>query len=262
MARSASGTTRRRSIDVLSVTCRAQARRERAIFSRAGADGGQAEHCALQRPGPEHAAIDRHDQAGDTQPDGDDEIDVDDEALGADEAEAEDVDGLAVVSRGHDAEHPDQGADHDDGEGQLEHGPGDGGEEDPLGLLRAAVMGFEPAEDFAERAGLFADADHFEKQRREHAAGAGQRQGHALSLSDGVAHLGHVRAQPAGGGVGLALPRATDVDAGVGLDGQAVAELGEGLVRESRLEEHGKSSVVSGQLSVVHWLQFMVSTKR
>ena len=38
------------------------------------------------------------------------------------------------------AHHPDQYADHDDRERQLEHRPGDGAEKNALGLHQAAVM--------------------------------------------------------------------------------------------------------------------------
>ena len=92
--------------------------------------------------------------------------------------------------------------------------------------------------DFAQRAGLLADVGHFEKQRRENAAGAGQGDRQAVAAGDGVADAGEIRADPAAGHVGLALPRAADVDAGIGLDRQPMAQLGEGLVRELGLEKH------------------------
>ena len=102
---------------------------------------------------------------------------VDDEPARADQAEAEDVDRLAVVSLGDDSQDPDQHADDENREDQFDHGPGDRAEENPLGSDLPAIMGFQAVEHFAERAGLFADAGHFQKQRREDVAGAVQRFG-------------------------------------------------------------------------------------
>ena len=91
-------------------------------------------------------------------------------------------------------------------------------------------------EHAAERAGLFADQGHFAKKWRKHVAGASQRHGQTVSLGNRVADLGEIRLQPAAGRFRLALPGAADVDAGVGLDRQAVAEIDERLVRELGLE--------------------------
>ena len=123
-------------------------------------------------------------------------------------------------------------------------------------------MGFEIAEDAAERARFFADAG----SSPEIAAGTRGRcrrvPATCSCLGDAVANLRHVRTQPRGRGVGLALPRAADVDAGIRLDRQPVAELGERFVREAGLEEHvrtsGQWSVVGGQWYtgrqfMLHW---------
>ena len=75
--------------------------------------------------------------------DRDDEVDVDEQAAGADEAEAQDIDRRAVVRFATIPKHPDQQADDDDRERELDHRPGDRAEEHALGLNLVAVMGFE-----------------------------------------------------------------------------------------------------------------------
>ena len=107
-------------------------------------------------------------------------------------------------------------------------------------------MDFQATKDFAERACLLADVRHFEKQRRKHDTGASHRDGQAVSAGDGVADSHEVGMDPATGDLGLALPGAADIDAGIGLDGQAVTQLRQGFVRELWLKEHG-----GGPLSVV-----------
>ena len=172
--------------------------------------------------------------AGEHRPDDDQEIDVDQQAARADQAEAEDIDRFAAAV-GHNAHHPDQYADHDDGERQLEHRPGDGAEKNALGLHHTAIMRFETFEHAAERAGLLADQGHFAKKRWKHVAGASQRHGQTVSVGNRIADLGKVRLQPAACRFRLALPCAADVDAGVGLNRQPMAEIGERFVRELRL---------------------------
>ena len=118
-------------------------------------------------------------------------------------------------------------------------------EKNALGLHQAAVVRFQALEYSAERAGLFADVGHFAKKWRKHVAGASQCRGQAVAVGDGVADLREIWLQPAAGRFRLALPRAADVDAGVRLDRQTVAELGERFVRELGLQHGCQVLVVS-----------------
>ena len=65
-----------------------------------------------------------------------------------------------------------------------------------------------------------------------------RRDREAVAAVHGVADVLEVAADRAAGRFGLAFPGAADVDAGLGLDGQPMAELAQGVRGESGGEEH------------------------